>query len=1505
MKQYRALSWLIVIAAIAVMVTLTAPIGMAGAAPSDAEPSPPERTALVQVFVTTPDAMARFEQTGLPAYTRLEGREGSYLLAGATPAGLEALAAAGLPVRILDPDMAGATYYLAHTPPNRPRPEWGAYGRLLLDDGEQALLRTTPQDAERLTLAGAELRLVTLTPKPLRPAVAPGAIPEEIQADPLIQAMIDQVDGDAAYYYVRQLAGEVPVWVDDAWYTITTRHTNSGIPIQKTTHWAGQQMADLGLNVEYHVWSNSTNPNVIGELPGLTNPDDIFIIGGHVDDVNGTPGADDNASGSVATLIAADILTQYRWGCTLRFALWTGEEQGLLGSAAYAHRSYELGENIVGYLDPDMIAWNTIGSSPGIDLRYKVSMPPTLQLAQLFADVVDAYDLNLVPEFRASSGGFSDHSSFWDHGYTAIMAIEDNGDYNPYYHLPGDTPAHIDRAFFSEFVKASVGTFAHMSGCLIPDALDGHVTAASDGAPIEGATVTAQAATGTPFSDTTDATGYYTRTLLSGTYTVTAEAYGYLPATATGVEVVAGQVTTRDFALESAPTFTVSGHVTELGTGLPLLAELQFEGSPVTVWTDPGNGYYEASLPPGSYTIKVSADRHRSQERPVVVTDGDQVQEFALEAYACTLLVDDDVGEDYETYYAGALAAAGQDYELWTVATAGSPTADDLSHYDRVVWLTGDDFETTLTTADQAALTSYLNGGGRLFMSGQDIGYDIGTLPFYADYLHAVYDSDDTNNYSLSGLDYLSGVGLTITGGDGAGNQEWPSDISPTGGAVAVLDYPSPHLYGGVAYQNGTYGVVYFSFGFEAIDNQADRTDVMLQTLDWLGGCACEVVHDAGFAWQPVDPDTGEPVRFEGTAAGQEPIGFAWNFGDGGLGTGTTITHTYTYAYDYAVTMTATNTCGQEVVSHTVQVGCVPVDIQAVTTDITGCYVTFGAELAGTPPSSYGWDFGAFGTSTEPAPTVFYGIEGTFAYTLTVSNCEDMSFDVVTGTVAVVCCDEVIDADFTWTPDQPLTGEEVVFTGVASGTTPIEFDWALGDGTTGHGAVVTHTYTVSDTYTVVLTATNECSTAVVAHDVVVLRPVVLRYLYLPIVLRTCGLVRIDEVTTSNDDLAVTFAPTVSGQEPVDYLWSFGDGMTSTLANPVHIYPGHGIYTASLEVNNCDGTGSDDWTGVVVLMPEIGVEPLVLEASLYPNKVTTAPLWLTNNGTVDLSFVLHETGTLGVLQAAPAGAKTGRPEAVSLTLSGLSFDLPWLAETPTAGAISPSLTISVAVTFDAGGLEPGVYTGLLDVESDDPTTPHVGVPVTLTVEPPPMCYAAEILTVIYEQAGCQITFSAQLTGTEPISVTWDFGAFGASAELTPTIDFGIDGTYPYTLTVTNCEGLFADVVTGMVAVQCCEGVYNAGFTWMPLEPMIAQVVTFTATASGTVPIEFDWVFGDGTAGYGAVVTHTYATSDTYSVVLTATNGCGVEVVAHDVVVLAPKHYVWRPEYIYLPILLKEP
>ena len=106
---------------------------------------------------------------------------------------------------------------------------------------------------------------------------------------------------------------------------------------------------------------------MIGQLTGETNPGHIFLIGAASGryarwNVRARRGRQRQRIGAV--LVAADILSQYRWGCTLRFAFWTGEEQGLLGSAAYAQRSRNQSENIAGVLNLDMIAWNTAGSTP-------------------------------------------------------------------------------------------------------------------------------------------------------------------------------------------------------------------------------------------------------------------------------------------------------------------------------------------------------------------------------------------------------------------------------------------------------------------------------------------------------------------------------------------------------------------------------------------------------------------------------------------------------------------------------------------------------------------------------------------------------------------------------------------------------------------------------------------------------------------------------------------------------------------------------------------------------------------------------------------------------------------------------------------------------------------------------------------------------------------------------------------------------------------------------------
>ena len=122
---------------------------------------------------------------------------------------------------------------------------------------------------------------------------------------------------------------------------------------------------------------------------------------------------------------------------------------------------------------------------------------------------------------------------------------------------------------------------------------------------------------------------------------MTASAYGYLPDTVSNVVVTTDTVTTQDFALTLAPTYTISGTVTEVGTGLPLYAEISFTDSPDTAWSDPATGFYEIALPQGTYTMTVRADSHRPAERAVLV-DHNQTQNFALEPLPCVLLVDDD-----------------------------------------------------------------------------------------------------------------------------------------------------------------------------------------------------------------------------------------------------------------------------------------------------------------------------------------------------------------------------------------------------------------------------------------------------------------------------------------------------------------------------------------------------------------------------------------------------------------------------------------------------------------------------------------------------------------------------------------------------------------------------------------------------------------------------------------------------------------------------------------------
>jgi len=211
--------------------------------------------------------------------------------------------------------------------------------------------------------------------------------------------------------------------------------------------------------------------NVIATKPGTTNPEQQVVICGHMDDRSEqpetyAPGADDNGSGTTAVIEAARIFADYNFEKTIKFCLWTGEEQGLLGSAAYAAEAFARGDDIIGVFNFDMIAWD--GNGDGSVEFHTGTSGPSIELGNLLVEVVNDYDIALAPDIITwGATGASDHASFWDYNYAAMLGIEDySSDFNPYYHSTGDHMDHIDAGLFYEFTKAAVGATATLA---VPD----------------------------------------------------------------------------------------------------------------------------------------------------------------------------------------------------------------------------------------------------------------------------------------------------------------------------------------------------------------------------------------------------------------------------------------------------------------------------------------------------------------------------------------------------------------------------------------------------------------------------------------------------------------------------------------------------------------------------------------------------------------------------------------------------------------------------------------------------------------------------------------------------------------------------------------------------------------------------------------------------------------------------------------------------------------------------
>ena len=148
--------------------------------------------------------------------------------------------------------------------------------------------------------------------------------------------------------------------------------------------------------------------NVIADIPGSELPDEYVIIGGHIDSWDGATGATDNGTGVATTLEAARILKKagVKPKRTIRFMLWSGEEQGLLGSAAYVRAHKELTPRISAVLvhDGGTNYLSGIGATEAIMSDFEQVFAPIKELDDKFP-----FELRKV---GGLSGGGSDHASF-------------------------------------------------------------------------------------------------------------------------------------------------------------------------------------------------------------------------------------------------------------------------------------------------------------------------------------------------------------------------------------------------------------------------------------------------------------------------------------------------------------------------------------------------------------------------------------------------------------------------------------------------------------------------------------------------------------------------------------------------------------------------------------------------------------------------------------------------------------------------------------------------------------------------------------------------------------------------------------------------------------------------------------------------------------------------------------------------------------------------------------
>ncbi len=494
-------------------------------------------------------------------------------------------------------------------------------------------------------------------------------------------------------------------------------------------------------------------------------------------------------------------------------------------------------------------------------------------------------------------------------------------------------------------------------------------------------------------------------------------------------------------------------------------------------------------------------------------------------------------------------------------------------------------------------------------------------------------------------------------------------------------------------------------------------------------------------------------VSFNGSGSTGDITSYSWTFGDNGSGSGSQVSHSYTTPGTHTATLTTTGPSGTSQDSVTVTVTEPETATYSLHLQWSIPVETGGKVLAGYRLYKEGVQI----CSTD-IPTAtnmdcsFESAEGTFAFTLTSIYTDDSESSHSTPYTFTLSptAEPGLVAEITTTPVS-LSGVvpfQVTLDAAGSSGDIVSYQWDFGDNTSGEGLQTSHTFNEVGTYNAILIVTS--SSGAISQSSVT------------ITTTSTPVPPIAQIATTSltgdAPLTVSFNGTGSTGETT-YLWSFGDGDSSTISQPTHIFSLAGTYTTSLMVTSSQGLTDQKTVTVTV------------NATTPPN---TPPNAVISSSTAvgEAPFAINFDGS---------GSNDAEGDIATYIWS--------FGDGATATGVSAAYTYT----------DPGSYTATLTVtdsqsESDIITTPVIITEPTTPNETPVAHVTPSITT---GSIPLEVTFSGEASSDPEngsMNYSWNFGDGSTSQGVTTAHTFTTVGTFTVTLTVTDDGGASATATT---------------------------------------------------------------------------------------------------------------